>query len=105
VEKICFITTPKCSQCIPDESFRRRYACTGCEKLIPAYQIEVNSKNSKKNSLSKQEMLNRNVKILNLRTNGFSYGKIAGLLEIPRSTVQAVVSRFTEGETASNSQP
>jgi len=104
VEEIRFITTPKCSQCIPDESFRWRYACTGCEKLTPAFHIEVNSKNSKKNSLSKQEMLNRNVKILNLRTNGFSYGKIAGLLEIPRSTVQAVVLRLSQGAASANEQ-
>jgi len=104
MEKIRFITTPKCSQCKPDESFKRRYACTGCEKLMPAFHIESDSKAAKKKSLSKQEMINRNVKILNLRTNGLSYGKIAGLLEIPRSTVQAVVLRFSQGETVVNSQ-
>ena len=104
MEEIRFITTPKCSQCKPDESFKRRYACIGCEKLMPVFHIKSDSKAAKKKSLSNQEMINRNVKILNLRTNGLSYGKIAGLLEIPRSTVQAVVLRFSQGETVVNSQ-
>lgn len=93
MEEVCFIVTPKCAQCIPQPSFRRRYACKGCEKLRP--QGGKQALPPMRNSCKPEKRARKGcgAEILRLRGQGCSYGAIAKRLKIPRSTVQAAVRR------------
>ena len=95
MEEIRWITTPKCSVCIPLHCFRRRYACLGCYKLCESKAVKPYKKPVKE-TMNKNERLGRDSKIAVLRGQGLSYGQIAERLDMPRSTVQCAVGRVMQ---------
>lgn len=91
METIKWVTTPACRDCQTPREFSRRLPCMGCEKQHcrrETVKIKVNCK------LTKEDRLNRNRHIAELRDKGFSYERIAIMLKMPRATVQSAASAY-----------
>lgn len=83
MEKISWVVTPPCRGCLGPEKLRRRPQCLGCEKLSgPRAELPPRR-------LSERDRERRNRRISLLRSEGYSYARIARLLGIPRATVQS----------------
>jgi len=94
MDEICWITTPRCSQCVPEPCFRRRNTCLGCNKLRERRTTPEPTCNApKRQTVRVCERKVRDGAIMAFRAQGLSYGRIAHRLGLPRSTVQCVVLR------------
>lgn len=98
MEKIVWVTTPKCSVCRPAPDFARRRGCMGCSRLRepPAAGRDKTEQGKPAAGAPAEAAKKKKVpacEILRLRAAGMSYGAIAGTFGIPRSTVQSVVTR------------
>lgn len=95
MEEIRFIETPKCARCRPQPEYRRRYACMGCEKLLPPPPKRVKTRAAPARRGS-PGVCNRET-VRAMREKGYSYGRIARELGLSRSTVQSVILRAQRG--------
>ena len=94
MEIIRWVTTPKCSACIPKPDFSRRASCRGCYKLTERGEKRAEEKiKTFKHALSAAQRFGRDREIAQLREQGVSYGAIAKKLGLPRSTVQCAAQR------------
>jgi hypothetical protein len=80
MEQICWVITPSCRICEPTQAQKHRFPCIGCDKQA------VEHKN-KQRKISKGKKSTRFMKINELKQQGFSFGYISKILNIPRSTV------------------
>lgn len=97
MEEIRWIETPVCRACVPRPEFRRRYACLGCEKLRPRQGGQKRTGRKAKPAQRRYDAAQLEA-VRRLRAAGYSYGRIAQQLALPRSTVQGIAGRVDAGE-------
>jgi len=80
IEQFCWVVTPSCHVCCPNEAQKHRFPCLGCDKPIAQIKDKQESQNTGKKNI-------RLTQISELKQQGFSLAYISKELAIPRSTV------------------
>jgi hypothetical protein len=91
LEQFCWVVTPSCHFCNPNEAQKHRFPCLGCDKPIAQIKDKQENLNTGKKNM-------RLTQINELKQQGFTLAYIAKALTIPRSTVFYILKQSGRSE-------